>query len=123
MAKVLIVDDSAFARRIVRDILTKVGHEIVGEAESGGEAVKLYEKIKPGLVTMDIIMPETDNVDGISAVKKILEIDPEAKILMITALGQPEAMNKAKQAGAKGFIVKPFTSSTVIDEVKKILEE
>lgn len=123
MAKVLIVDDSAFARRIVSDILTKIGHEIVGEAESGGEAVKLYKDIKPDLVTMDIIMPETDNVDGISAVKKILEIDPEAKILMITALGQPEAMNKAKQAGAKGFIVKPFISSTVIDEVKKILEE
>lgn len=122
-AKVLVVDDSAFARKIIIDILSKEGYEIAGEAEDGSEAVKLYEKTKPDLVTMDIIMPEVDNMDGIDAVREILRMDPKARILMVTAVGQREALKEAEQAGAKGFIVKPFDSSIIIDEVRKILEK
>ena len=123
MAKVLVVDDSAFTRKIIIDVLTKVGYEITGEAENGSEAIELYKKTKPDLVTMDIIMPEVDNMDGIDAVREIVKTDPKARILMVTAVGQQEALKEAKQAGAKGFIVKPFNSSTIINEVKKILEK
>ena len=123
MAKVLVVDDSAFTRKIIIDVLSKEGYEIAGEAENGSEAIELYKKTKPDLVTMDIVMPEVDNIDGIGAVREIVETDPKARILMITAMGQREALNQAQQAGAKGFIVKPFNSATIIDEVKKILEE
>ena len=123
MAKVLVVDDSAFTRKIIIDVLSKEGYEIAGEAENGSEAINLYKKTKPDLVTMDIVMPEVDNIDGIGAVREIVETDPKARILMITAMGQREALNQAQQAGAKGFIVKPFNSATIIDEVKKILEE
>lgn len=121
--KVLVVDDSAFARKIVTATLTKVGYEIAGEAENGSEAIELYKKTKPDLVTMDIIMPEVNDMDGIDAVREIVRMDPEAKILMITAVGQREALKEAQQAGAKGFILKPFDSSIIVDEVKKILEE
>jgi len=121
--KVLIVDDSAFTRKIIVDILSKEGYEIAGEAENGSEAIKLYKKTKPDLVTMDIVMPEMDDIDGIDAVREIVKMDPKARILMVTAVGQRESLNKAQNAGAKGFIVKPFDSSIIINEVKKILEE
>ena len=123
MAKILVVDDSAFTRKIIIDILTKVGYEIAGEAENGSEAINLYKKTKPDLVTMDIIMAEVDNIDGIGAVREIVKMDPKARILMVTAVGLRESLNRAEQAGARGFIIKPFNSSTIIDEVKKILEE
>ena len=123
MAKILVVDDSAFTRKIIIDILTKVGYEIAGEAENGSEAINLYKKTKPDLVTMDIIMAEVDNIDGIGAVREIVKMDPKARILMVTAVGLRESLNQAQQAGARGFIIKPFNSSALIDEVKKILEE
>lgn len=121
MAKVLIVDDSAFARKIITDVLTREGYEIAGEAENGSEAVELYKKTKPDLVTMDIIMPEINDIDGIDAVREIVKMDPKARILMVTAVGQKDAIGQAQQAGARGFIVKPFDSSIIIDEVKKTL--
>ena len=123
MAKILVVDDSAFTRKIIIDVLTKEGYEVAGEAENGKEAIDLYKKTKPDLVTMDIIMAEVDNMDGIGAVREIVKMDPKARILMVTAVGLRESLNRAQQAGAKGFIIKPFNSSTIIDEVKKILEE
>ena len=123
MAKILVVDDSAFTRKIIIDILTKDGYEIAGEAENGSEAINLYKKTKPDLVTMDIIMAEVDNIDGIDAVAEIVKMDPKARVLMVTAVGLRESLNRAEQAGAKGFIIKPFNTSTIIDEVKKILEK
>jgi len=123
MAKILVVDDSAFARKIIVDVLSKEGYEIAGEAEDGSEAVKLYKEKKPDLVTMDIVMPETDGMDGIAAVREILKINPKARILMVTAVGQGEALKKVQQTGAKGFIRKPFDSAIIIDEVSRILEE
>ena len=123
MAKILVVDDSALTRKIIIDTLTKVGYEIAGEAENGSEAINLYKKTKPDLVTMDIIMAEVDNIDGIGAVREIVKMDPRSRILMVTAVGLRESLNRAEQAGARGFIIKPFNSSTIIDEVKKILEK
>lgn len=123
MAKVLVVDDSAFARKIIIDLLGKEGYEMAGEAENGSEAVQLYKKTKPDLVTMDIIMPEVNGMDGIDAVREILKTNPKARILMVTAVGQREALEQAQQAGARGFVLKPFDSSTVVDEVRKILEK
>jgi len=118
MAKVLIVDDAAFMRMLVKKILVQAGHQIVGEAGNGKEAVEKYKELKPDLVTMDIVMPE---MDGISAVKEIMKIDPNAKIIMITAVGQEAKVMEALKSGAKGYIVKPFQAPKVIEEVNRVL--
>lgn len=115
---VLIVDDAAFMRMMIKDILTKNGYEIVGEAEDGETAIKKFTEVKPDLVTMDITMPE---MDGITAVKKIIEIDSQAKIIMCSAMGQQAMVVDAIQAGAKDFIVKPFQPDRVIEAVSKAL--
>ncbi|MHB8780818.1 MAG: response regulator [Candidatus Geothermincolia bacterium] len=115
----LIVDDALFMRMMIRDILVSVGIEVVGEAENGRDAVDEYERLKPDLVTMDIVMPE---VDGIEAVKRILEADPEARIIMCSAMGQQPLVVEALEAGARDFIVKPFQPSKVIETVRKTLE-
>ncbi|MGI6552500.1 MAG: response regulator [Clostridia bacterium] len=116
--RILIVDDAAFMRMMIRDILTKHGFEVAGEAENGTVAVNLYKELKPDLVTMDITMPE---MDGISAVKAIRQIDPEAKIIMCSAMGQQMMVMEAIQAGARDFIVKPFQQERVIQAVEKAL--
>ncbi|EHR77514.1 chemotaxis protein CheY [Thermococcus litoralis DSM 5473] len=118
MAKVLIVDDAAFMRMLVKKILVQAGHQVVGEAGNGKEAVEKYKELKPDLVTMDIVMPE---MDGISAVKEIMKIDPNAKIIMITAVGQEAKVMEALKSGAKGYIVKPFQAPKVIEEVNRVL--
>lgn len=115
----LIVDDALFMRMMIRDILVSVGIEVVGEAENGREAVGEYERLKPDLVTMDIVMPE---VDGIEAVKRILEVDPGARIIMCSAMGQQPLVVEALEAGARDFIVKPFQPSKVVETVRKTLE-
>lgn len=120
MATVLIVDDAAFMRMMLRDILTKHGYEVVGEAENGAQAVQKYNDTKPDVVTMDITMPE---MDGITAVKGIMRIAPEAKIIMCSAMGQQAMVIDAIQAGAKDFIVKPFQADRVIDAVNKVLRK
>jgi two-component system chemotaxis response regulator CheY len=116
--KILIVDDAAFMRMMLSDILVEKGYEIAGEAEDGGKAIRLYKKLKPDLVTMDIVMPE---VGGIESIKEILKIDPEAKILVVSALGQQALVKEAIDAGAKGFVVKPFQPEKVTEEIEKIL--
>ena len=116
--KILIVDDATFMRMMLRDILSKDGHEIVGEAASGKQAVKEYKKNKPDLVTMDITMPE---MDGIQTVKEIVKLDPKAKILMVSAMGQEKLMVEAMEAGAIDFIVKPFQPLRIQETVKKWL--
>ncbi|NLU09633.1 MAG: response regulator [Tepidanaerobacter acetatoxydans] len=118
MGGILIVDDAAFMRMMIKDILTKNGYEVSGEAENGVVAVKMYDELKPGLVIMDITMPE---MDGIEAVKKIKAMDSSAKIIMCSAMGQQAMVIDAIQAGARDFVVKPFQPERVIEAVKKAL--
>ncbi len=122
MAKVLVVDDALFMRKMLSDILKKDGIEICGEAENGKDAIQKFQEFKPDLVTMDIVMPKIDDIDGIGAVKEIIRIDPQAKIIMISAMGQHSLVVEAIQAGAKDFVTKPFQSSRVIEAVKRVLE-
>lgn len=121
MAKILIVDDAIFMRRMLSDILTKAGHQIVGEAENAKEAVTLYKKLKPDVMTLDIIMPEVDGMDAMKAVKAILAFDKEAAIVVVSAMGQQEHVVESIQAGAKDFIVKPFQPSQVTGAVDRLL--
>jgi two-component system chemotaxis response regulator CheY len=116
--RVLIVDDAAFMRMMIKDILAKNGFEIVGEAENGSQGVEMYKEHKPDLVTMDITMPE---MDGIEAVKAIMAADKGAKVIMCSAMGQQSMVIDAIQAGAKDFIVKPFQPDRVLDAVNKVL--
>ena len=119
MAKgILVVDDASFMRMMIKDILTKNGFEVAGEAENGAKAVEKFKELEPELVIMDITMPE---MDGIQAVKEIKSIDPGAKIVMCSAMGQQAMVIEAIQAGAKDFIVKPFQADRVIEAVKKAL--
>jgi two-component system chemotaxis response regulator CheY len=117
--KILIVDDAAFMRMMIKDILTKNGYTVVGEAPDGLQAIEKYKELSPDLVTMDITMPE---MDGITALKEIRKIDPHAKVIMCSAMGQQAMVIDAIQAGAKDFIVKPFQADRVIEAIKKTLE-
>jgi two-component system chemotaxis response regulator CheY len=119
MTKVLVVDDAAFMRMMIKDILIKHGYEVVGEATNGAEAMVRYKELAPDLVTMDITMPE---MDGITAVREIKKLDPNARIIMCSAMGQQAMVLEAIQAGAKDFIVKPFQADRVIDAVKKAMK-
>ena len=119
MAKnVLIVDDAAFMRMMIKDILTKNGYNVVGEAENGARAVEKYNELKPDLVLMDITMPE---MDGIQALKAIKGADGGAKVIMCSAMGQQAMVIESIQSGAKDFIVKPFQADRVIEAVQKVL--
>ncbi len=117
-SKVLIVDDAAFMRMMIKEILTKNGFTVVGEASDGAQAVEKYKELGPDLVTMDITMPE---MDGITALKEIRKADPSARIIMCSAMGQQAMVIDAIQAGAKDFIVKPFQADRVIEAIKKTL--
>lgn len=116
--KVLVVDDAAFMRMMIKDILRKGGYEVVGEAEDGLKAVEKYKELRPDLVTMDITMPD---MDGITAVKEIRKIDGNAMIIMCSAMGQQAMVIDAIQAGAKDFVVKPFQPERVLEAVRKVL--
>ena len=117
MAKrVLIVDDAAFMRMMIKDILSKNGYEVAGEAENGMKAVEKYKELTPDLVLMDITMPE---MNGIDAVKNIKAMDPGAKIVMCSAMGQQAMVIESIQAGARDFIVKPFQADRIIEAVSK----
>ena len=118
MAKILIVDDAAYMRMMIKDILTKNGYEIAAEAENGQKAVEKYQETNPDLVLMDITMPE---MDGIQALKKIKEVDAGAKVIMCSAMGQQAMVIEAIQSGAKDFIVKPFQADRVLEAVKKVV--
>ncbi|WP_379133323.1 response regulator [Paenibacillus sp. sgz500958] len=114
MAKVLIVDDAAFMRLTIREALEAAGHEVVGEAANGFEAVKGYQQYRPDIVTMDITMPD---MDGVTGVRKIKELDPQAIIIMCSAMGQQRKVFEAVEAGAKDFIVKPFHADRLVQAV------
>jgi len=115
---ILIVDDAAFMRMMIKDVLTKNGFEVIGEAENGAKAIEKYKELNPNLTIMDITMPE---IDGIQALKEIKKIDPSAKIIMCSAMGQQAMVIEAIQAGAKDFIVKPFQADRVIEAIKKVI--
>ena len=115
--RVLLVDDTTFMRRMLREILGKEGYEIAAEARNGREAVAQYREVRPDLVVMDITMPE---MDGIAAVREIVGYDPDARIVMCSALGQDEPIIEALDAGARDFIVKPFLPEKVLEAVQKI---
>lgn len=118
MAKVLIADDAAFMRMMLKDILTKNGYEVVGEAANGSEAFEKYKELSPDLVTMDITMPICD---GIQALKQIMAFNSAAKVIMCSAMGQQSMVIESIQAGAKDFVVKPFQPARVIESVKKVI--
>ncbi len=115
---ILVCDDAIFMRTMIGDILTGAGYEVVGEAETGVQAVEQYSRLKPDLVTMDIVMPD---MGGIDAVREIRRQDPDAKILMCSAMGQQALVVEAIQAGAKDFVVKPFQPSRVLEAVQRVL--
>ncbi len=116
LKKILICDDAAFMRFQIKSMIMKHGYEVVGEAEDGIEAVKKYTELKPDIVTMDITMP---NMTGIEALKQILKIDPSAKVIMLSAMGQEPMVKEAILSGAKNFIVKPFTESDLLKVISQ----
>ncbi|MCY0875300.1 MAG: response regulator [Firmicutes bacterium] len=116
--RILVVDDAAFMRMMIKEILSKNGYEVVGEAADGAQAVDKYRELSPDLVTMDITMPE---MDGIQALKEIRAMDSAAKVIMCSAMGQQAMVIDAIQAGARDFIVKPFQADRVIEAIRKTL--
>jgi len=116
--RVLVCDDAIFMRTMISDILSGAGYDVVGEAETGVQAIDRYKELKPDLVTMDIVMPD---MGGIDAVREIVKGDPNAKILMCSAMGQQALVVEAIQAGAKDFVVKPFQPSRVLEAVQRVL--
>ena len=115
--RVLICDDAMFMRMMLKDILSKNGYEVVGEAANGREAIDKYIELRPDLVLLDITMPE---MDGIEALKKIKMIEPKAKIIMCSAMGQQAMVIEAIQNGAIDFIVKPFQQNRVLESLEKL---
>jgi two-component system chemotaxis response regulator CheY len=118
MPSVLIADDAAFMRMMLKNVLTEAGYEVVGEAENGAVAVSKYRELNPDLTTMDITMPE---MDGLAALKEIRSGDPAARVVMCSAMGQQSMVIESIQAGAKDFIVKPFQPDRVLEAVQKAL--
>jgi two-component system, chemotaxis family, chemotaxis protein CheY len=118
MARVLIVDDAAFMRKMLGDVLAKGGHEVIGEGANGAEAITQYQSLRPDIMTLDITMPEKD---GLTALREILTLEPAAKIVMCSALGQESKVLEAIKAGAKDFVVKPFQPDRVLDAIGKAL--
>ncbi len=118
MGRILIVDDTLFMRTLLKNILFSGGHDIVGEAGDGDEAIEKYKALKPDLVTMDVVMPK---VNGIEALKGIKAFDPNAKVVMCTAVGQEQMVKLAIKTGARGYIVKPFQAPKVLEEIKNVL--
>jgi len=116
---VLIVDDLTFIKMVLKDLVEKAGFRVVGEASDGEEALRLFDEKRPDVVLMDITMPK---MDGLTALQRILEKDPQAKVIMCSALGQQRLILQAIQMGAKDFIVKPFRPERVIGSIKKILD-
>jgi two-component system chemotaxis response regulator CheY len=115
---VLVCDDAVFMRTLLSDILSQSGFEVIGEAETGVQAIERYKQLRPDLVTMDIVMPD---MGGIDAVREITKFDAEARILMCSAMGQQALVVEAIQAGAKDFVVKPFQPSRVLEAVQRVM--
>lgn len=121
MAKIMVVDDAVFMRQMISKILIAEGYEICAEASSAGEGVEKYKKLRPDLVTMDIVMPMMEELDGIGAVREIVKFDPNAKILICSVMGQQSLVVEAIRAGAKDFVTKPVQPARLIEAVKNAL--
>ena len=117
MAKVLVVDDAAFMRMRCKKLLTQSGYEVI-EAATGSQAVEMYQSEKPDLVLLDITMPD---MDGLTALREIRKIDPDARVAMVTAMGQQSMVVEALKAGAKDFVIKPFDQDRVLAAIKKLM--
>jgi two-component system chemotaxis response regulator CheY len=118
MARVLVVDDAAFMRKVLGDALASGGHEVVGQASNGAEAVERFQELRPELTTLDITMPEKD---GLAALAEIMAIDPAARVVMCSALGQETKVLESIKLGAKDFVVKPFQAGRVLEAISKAL--
>ena len=118
MAKMLIVDDASFMRSSLKYIVENGGHKVVGMAKDGQEALKLYRKSKPDVVTLDILMT---GMDGFAALKAIMKEEPKAKVIMVTAIGNEDKQEEARKLGAAGYIRKPFKQTDIVDEIKRVL--
>jgi two-component system chemotaxis response regulator CheY len=118
MARVLIVDDAAFMRKVLSDALATGGHEVVGEATNGIEAVARYQELHPDVTTLDITMPEKD---GLEALREIIAADPSARVIMCSALGQESKVLESIKSGARDFVVKPFQPARVLEAIGKAL--
>ena len=118
MATILVVDDASFMRGSLKYIVEDAGHDVVGTAQDGEEALNLYKKIRPDVVTLDILM---GGADGLMALKAIIAEDPAAKVIMVTALGQDEKQAEARELGASGYIRKPFKQTEIVDEIERVL--
>lgn len=118
MVRIMVVDDAMFMRKMLTDILVKHGYEVVCEASDGEEAIKQYMVHKPDLVTMDITMP---SMGGISALRKLREVDPDVKVIICSAMGQQSMVLDAIKAGAKDFVVKPFNPERVVETITRVL--
>lgn len=114
MARVLVVDDSAFMRKVIGDALASAGHRVVGEAENGSEAVERFQELRPELTTLDITMPERD---GLAALAEIIAIDPQARVIMCSALGLESKVIESIKLGAKDFVVKPIQAARLLEAV------
>lgn len=119
MVRIAIVDDAAFARTMLKDIVVDSGFEFAAEGSDGIQAVELYERIKPDLLILDVVMPL---MDGFSALAIIMKMDPQAKVIMCSAAGQRTIVIDAIQAGAKDYIVKPFSRDRVLESICRVLQ-
>ncbi|MDH4199740.1 MAG: response regulator [Spirochaetia bacterium] len=119
MARVLLVDDLAFIKRIEKRVLEGSGHEIAGDAKDGLEAIAMYKQLKPDIVIMDITMP---HVNGLEALKKILDFDPKAKVIMCSAISHEKVLYQAVKAGAMEYIIKPFTTERLVATINEVLQ-
>jgi two-component system chemotaxis response regulator CheY len=118
MARVLVVDDAAFMRKMVIDVLQGGGHEVIGEAGNGNEAIARFQELRPDVTTLDITMPEKD---GLTALREIIALDPGAKVVMCSALSQESKVLEAVKSGAKDFIAKPFQAARVLSAIEKVV--
>jgi len=118
MARILIADNASFMRSCLKYIVENAGHEVVGMAKGGQEAVDLYQQVKPDVVTLDILM---EGLDGIGALGAIMQQDPRARVVMVTALGQDQVQEEARKLGASGYIRKPFKPDDIVQELNRVL--
>jgi len=116
---VMVVDDTGFMRKKLKKVLEESGYSVVAECEDGSEVVEAYQKHKPDIVTMDIVMPK---MDGITAVKALLEVEKDAKVVMVSSLGLENKVMEAARAGASSFILKPFSPEELVDVLESVLE-
>ncbi|WP_133130492.1 response regulator [Legionella yabuuchiae] len=122
MSKIVIVDDALFMRKMLSDLLSQLGHEIVGEGTTAKEAITLHDRFKPHLITLDVVMPEEDGINTLNAVQAIKNKNQNTAILIVSAMGQEAIKEELLNAGANDFITKPFQENQIVEVVNKLLK-